>query len=207
MFNFTSRAFRLVGSGAAIILTVAQLGMTRLPALAQTTTTCDQVNAGYTCTGPNADSLALDASSITTYSSKLSAENFIATAAFSNPYATSRAKWDYGFLFRRLAAGKDYQIIVVSDGTWHFDYGNTSISKGTIPDGVLDTSTTGYNTLLLVAQGKTSLFFVNSYLVATLNTSQHTDIGDVRAASGFYTSDYLAGASVAFASFSVWSLD
>ncbi|MHB8625230.1 MAG: hypothetical protein ACYDBJ_11120 [Aggregatilineales bacterium] len=175
------------------------------PSLAQTD--CSSRSGNNTpCFGPKSGSLVMDATSIAVFTANVTASDFIANVTFSNPYSTAKGSWDYGIFFRRTGPDQDYRLVISSTGDWVFDYGvsKQDLDSGKVPSGLLDTTQTGKNALLLIVSGNDGLFFLNNTYVAHLDTSAHTDSGDVTLATGLFQNDYVKGASVIYKNFNVW---
>ncbi len=176
------------------------------PSLAQSAADCTNNGDNKPCFGPKSGSLTMDPTAVAAFAAGVSTSDFIATATFTNPYATSKGGWDYGIFFRRTGNGADYRLVVRSNGTWVLDYGasTTDLATGKLPTGLLDTTPTGKNGFSLIVSGNDALFFFNNTFISYLDVSAHTDAGDVEVVTSVYDSDFLKGGVTPYKNFTVW---
>ncbi|MCC6314689.1 MAG: hypothetical protein IT337_11845, partial [Thermomicrobiales bacterium] len=155
--------------------------------------------------GPLEGALTLDADALVTLPSDVETADFAASATFENPYAATDRAWDIGFAFRRTATNAGYRLIVDSDGAWRLVEGSgPAVASGHVSG--LATGVRETNTIDLVAQGGRGGFAVNGVFIADLDLSARLAAGDVRAGSGFFTEDVVAGAVTPVTGFTVWPL-
>ncbi len=139
----------------------------------------------------------------TVYADSVPAD-FIAHATFANPFV---GDWDFGLIFRQLAADDEMRLVVHSEGFWNLNDRNGEddvfIHEGELGD-ALNTQEGDENELLLAAFGNRGFFFLNGRYIATLNLSTRLEAGDLAVATGFYADSEQPGASTPFADFTVW---
>lgn len=202
MLQFTRKLGHI---GLALILAVLCIAAPH-QSLAQSSD-CSTSTNNTPCFGPKSGSLTMDATSIAAFASGVNTSDFIATATFTNPYNISRGGWDYGIFFRRIGNGEDYRLVVRSNLQWELDYGDSqsALASGKLPNGILDTTATGKNGLVLIVSGNDGLFFVNNTYIGYLDVSAHTDAGDVEVVTSVFTNDYVKGGITPFKNFTVWA--
>lgn len=164
--------------------------------------------------GPVDGTLAHDPNTgtIKTRSAGVDLTDIVVEAEFFNPYSTATGSWDYGFQFRKTGTQKD-MVSVRSDGRW-FHYSDIGtgeepwelLNSGSLPWGVLDTSTRGSNRLKLVAIGRNGWLFVNGHHVMTLQLGTPAESGDVAVVTGCHEGDEVAGASTVYEGFTATPL-
>ena len=197
-------------SGRICLALVLVLGMwwaaAPHPSLAQAAADCTNNGDNKPCFGPKSGTLTMDPTAVAEFLAGVSTSDFIATATFTNPYATSKGGWDYGIFFRRTDNGQDYRLVVRSTGDWVLDYGASAsdLASGKLPTGLLDTTPTGKNGFSLVVSGNDALFFFNNTFISYLDVSEHTDAGDVAVVTNVYDSDYVKGGVTHYKNFTVW---
>ena len=147
---------------------------------------------------------------IVEFGAEVSASDFIATAAFNNPYPAVLSGWDYGFLFRD-AGQFNYHALVVenrNDGApmW-FHYLRQGAGEGRLLESGrasgLWPDTGGMNTLRLTAIGPQGWLFINGSAVAILDLSVGPAEGDVSVITGYHTDNKVPGQTTRFLGFSV----
>ena len=159
------------------------------------------------CFGPKSGTLTMDPTSIAAFAAGVNTSDFIATATFTNPYNLTKGGWDYGIFFRRTGSGQDYRLVVRSNLQWELDYGDSqdALASGKLATGLLDTTATGKNGIVLIVSGNDGLFFVNNTYISYLDVSGHTDTGDVEVVTSVFTNDYVKGGVTPFKNFTVWA--
>ena len=139
-----------------------------------------------------------------------SANDFIATATFTNPNAANAGWWDYGFTFRGVGPDSYHGVYVGSNREWnHFlrtGGRNQAVSQSGRVLG-LSTGADGKNTLMLVVVGESGLFYVNGELVRELDLREGAAHGGIGIGSGFFDGGRLPGQQTQFDDFRAWSLD
>ena len=135
----------------------------------------------------------------------VSIADMVVEATFVNPYSTEFNDWDYGFILRREATGRQIQIVVTSNRRWNFMWRETSnadnqrVSGGTL--NTFDTRAAGRNHLRVVAIGERGWFFVNDEFVSALDLSDVTGAGDVAVITGAFSGNEVADAVTWFKNF------
>ncbi|MFM8322430.1 MAG: serine/threonine protein kinase [Chloroflexota bacterium] len=136
-------------------------------------------------------------------------KNFIVQARFFNPYDTSLADWDYGFVLRHQKENVQYRFIVRSDNTWTLINNTGSPNGAILAEGRLDnldTNPKGSNLLRLVFQDGRGIFFLNDRLVAELDLSRRLNPGNILATTGFFEGDEITKYATGYADFMIWSI-
>jgi hypothetical protein len=133
-------------------------------------------------------------------------DNFIARARVGNPFAATNT-WDFGFVFRQEGIDDELRLVVRSDGLWNLNKRNVDednfIQEGDVSK-YLNLGENESNEILLVAAGKSGLFFLNGELVDKLDLSEHDAFGDIALGTGFYTDDEQEGAVTRYTDYTVW---
>src|SRR5579859_5540946 len=167
--------------------------------------TCTTSTDNAPCFGPQSDKMVMDPTKIAHADAGLSLVDFMTSATFTNPYDQSKGTWDYGFFFRATGnKNEEYRLYVRSTGAWDFHYGTEKdTNNGTVPDKELNTAANGKNALLLIVIGNDGLFFINNQFVGHLDTSAHTDAGDIEIVSSIVDKDYVKGGVTPYENFTV----
>ncbi len=178
-----------------------------IPTAANTLTPEPTIMPGAFTFGPQSGELlhTLDGN-VPSFKSGANIRNFTASVIFYNPYAASKAPWDYGIIFRNSGKNNQFRLIINSDGTWElFDY--TSASEGVkLSSGLIAALHVGSgesNKLVLKANGKTGELIINDGAPIALDLSARTVSGDVIVATSMYTGDEIEGASTRFVDFQI----
>ncbi|MBZ0314876.1 MAG: protein kinase [Anaerolineae bacterium] len=135
--------------------------------------------------------------------------DFIAEVTFVNPYPTSEAVWDAGFLFRETATDEQLRLIIDSNlnyslSNWQTGENVTDIESGKIYGLNLEDGDT--NHLMLVVADGTGILFINGNLVVTLNVSSRTDSGSVSFGTSLVQGNLSEGEIMRYRDFAVWSI-
>ena len=146
-------------------------------------------------------------------STGLQLRNFIAQAAFYNPYSPAKHPWDYGFAFTNIGADNQYNVSISSDTHW----ATTLQAPGyyvRIQDttSLLDLTEVGFNFLKLYVTDDTIHLFINGRFATSVPLSNF-DLGSTpppflhepQACAGLQNGDLLNGASTRYQDFTVWS--
>ncbi len=140
--------------------------------------------------------------------------NFIARVVFSNPYPSTRGKWDAGFAFRSAAENDQFQLVVLagpSGSEWRF--GNRQPALNTtswlqkLPlKSELEIGYPATNELFLFVYEKKGFFFLNKGYVNAVDLSARTGPGDVGIGSGFFSDSEISGSVTKYSEFTLWEL-
>lgn len=145
-------------------------------------------------------------------STGLQLHNFIAQAAFYNPYPVAQHPWDYGFAFTNIGAGNQYNVSVSSDTHWA-----TTLQAPGYYIRIQDTTTLlnlddfGFNFLKLYVSNDDIHLFINGRFAVTVPFSNFNLGGKTSAqhepqsCTGLQDGDLLNGASTRYEDFTVWS--
>ena len=157
--------------------------------------------------GPEDGELEHDPELVTFSSADVEVADFLATAAFVNPYAGSREQFDYGFQFRSsTGAGEvSYLRFIVLSST---DWGVTNVDGDVLVQGVyddLDVGRNGENELTLYADGPTVHLGINGDYVGSVEVELE-DAGEVGVGTSFFEESYDEGAVTEFFEFTVWEV-
>ena len=149
-----------------------------------------------------------DDGSIETHSGGISTVDAVIEVRFLNPYPTFEGAWDYGFMFRNFAFNTFHSVIIGSNGLWyHYVRTGTVESSEKLASqssSQIDTSSNGSNHLRIIALGNDAWVFINDVFIAKLALGDLSAPGDVKAITGFFTGDEVAGKSTNFEDFTVW---
>ena len=135
----------------------------------------------------------------------VSIADIMVEASFVNPYSAASSNWDYGFILRQSATGRQIQIVVTSDRRWQLMWRETSsadnqrVGGGTLE--TFDTSDGGRNHLRVVAIQERGWLFVNGEFISSLDLSAVIGSGDISVISGAFTGNEVAGAVTRFENF------
>ncbi|MBI5930922.1 MAG: protein kinase [Chloroflexi bacterium] len=135
--------------------------------------------------------------------------DFIAEVTFVNPYPTTEATWDAGFLFRQVETNQHLRLTLDSNldytlSNWEGDDTVTDIESGKIFGFNLEDGDT--NQLMLVVTDGTGLLFINGSLVTTLNISSRLDSGTVSFGTSLVQGNLSDGEIMRYRDFAVWSI-
>ncbi len=152
------------------------------------------------------------------------AANVVVTATFMNPDALngfSGAKWDFGFIFRKVRQNEMYRLVITADDSkWWVrrvhhegpvagdptpttnDY--RAVTDGTVSN--IDTDLNGWNDLFLIAVGNVGHFFLNDTYVGKFSIADILADGDVEIGSGFFANYTTSGRTLQYNSFNVWAV-
>ncbi len=135
--------------------------------------------------------------------------DFIAEITFVNPYPTSEAVWDAGFLFRETATDVQMRLIIDSNqnytlSNWQTGENVTDIESGKIFGLNLEDGDT--NQLMLVVVDGTGVLFINGNLVVTLNVSSSTASGNISFGTSLVQGDLSVGEIMRYRNYAVWSI-
>lgn len=133
------------------------------------------------------------------------ATDFVAEVKFFNPYAATRARFDYGFTFRDQGGNEQFRIVVASTRAWGLYYGNVAadqpLQQGTVRGLVVTAN--GSNLLRIRVNGKTGTFSVNGQQIATLDLSKQLNAGKVCVSTGLFAGRTQDGAETRYEGFTV----
>ncbi len=154
--------------------------------------------------------------------------NFLATATFSNPFASEEKDWSIGLWFRVTRddgtfwtrgvpfpgiRNRGLMIVIESDNQWRLinrrtviapqgrNTTDTLIQQGVVSG--LDVELQGENTLSVAAYGDRGSLIVNGIAIATLDLSTAVEAGDVVAVAGIEADDEFAGSFTRVTGFTV----
>lgn len=134
--------------------------------------------------------------------------DFLARAAFTNPYGTDTGSWDFGFAFREMSGGNQYWLIIDSDGAWSLvnrvDDEDEFVQEGRVEN--LNTGANESNDLLLVAQNERGYLLLNGAFIAELDLAARLDAGDFAAVTAFFFGNEIPGNSTGYDELTVWEL-
>jgi hypothetical protein len=145
-------------------------------------------------------------------STGLQLHNFIAQAAFYNPYPVAQHPWDYGFSFTNIGADDQYNVSVSSDTHWA-----TTLKAPGYYIRVQDTTTLlsledlGFNFLKIYVSNDDIHLFINGQFAATAPFSNFnlggktSDRHEPQSCTGLQDGDLLNGGSTRYQDFTVWS--
>ena len=145
-------------------------------------------------------------------STGLQLHNFIAQAAFYNPYPVAQHPWDYGFAFTNIGVDNQYNVSVSSDTHWA-----TTLKAPGYYIRVQDTTTLlnlddfGFNFLKFYVTSDDVHLFINGQFAVTVPFSSFnlggktSDRHEPQACAGLKDGDLLNGASTRYEDFTVWS--
>ena len=140
-------------------------------------------------------------------STGLNVADFAAEVVLHNPYPTTIAGWDTGFLFRHVGTNDHFRLIVASTGLWELrdrrGDQDDLIADGSISN--LDTSDFGSNRIKLITFGEKGIFVVNDLAVAALDLSSRPDSGDLWIATELYSENETDGEVTEYEDFTVSS--
>ena len=146
-------------------------------------------------------------------STGLQLHNFIAQAAFYNPYPTAQHAWDYGFAFTNIGDDNQYTVSVDSGPHWAValrDPGYYIQESDTIS--MLGLGDFDFNFVKLYVQDEVVHLFVNGQYVTTVALSNLDLANNLRpalhepqACAGVEDDDLQQGASTRYEDFTVWS--
>jgi hypothetical protein len=149
-----------------------------------------------------------DNSYIETYWLGVTVASFVVQATFENP---DRGDWDYGFVFRSMGTYRDFRLLINSDKQWlatqirsREDY--SVIANGDLDSSMINTGGQNSNILLLVADGKSGLFFLNGILVSRLDLSAELGKGALAVGTGFYDGYEAAGEYTRVTDVTIWGV-
>lgn len=152
-------------------------------------------------------SLAHDADgNLETVFTRASAQDFVVTATFSNPYDVSSGAWDYGLLFRNspaetfilnLNSSKQWTLFLLQGGQYN------TLATGTIPN--LLTGDNEQNDVVLFAVGEQGYLFINGEFNAALDLSQLITSGGLALNIGIVNE--VAGETTSFNGVNIWRLE
>ena len=134
--------------------------------------------------------------------------DFIVEATFVNPYASSYAPWDYGFIVRDHRVGNEttFMLIRVTGNERWIVSGHEfgiyyEMDDGWVPG--LNIWDGGRNHLMLVAIEERGLFFVNGNFVTSLDLSDMSQAGDIAVVTGSIAGNEVAGEVTQYEGFKV----
>ena len=144
-------------------------------------------------------------------STGLQLHNFIAQAAFYNPYPTAQHAWDYGFAFTNIGDDTQYNVSLDSRNHWAIalhDPGYYIQLQDTTD--LLDLGDFGFNFVKLYVSDDVVHLFVNGQFATTVPLS-NLDFGktasslhEPQACAGLEDGDLQQGASTRYEDFTVW---
>jgi len=159
--------------------------------------------------GPDSGSLIHNAQDafITTFNADIAIENFIVEVTFLNPYNVDTVGWSHGILFRDNEQGQ-YRVIFDSAGNWELTLvlGDEfrDIQTGILSN-VLDKKSER-NSIRLAVDGDTGAFNFNGELIAQLDLSEHSGLGDVAIGTGMYEFTEIDGANTPFEDLTIYPI-
>jgi hypothetical protein len=160
--------------------------------------------------GPNGGELDfVSGDSIVAKEAGVNLGDFIVEARFINPYSQSVGNWDYGFVFRHETKNVQFRFVVRSNKTWVLFNNSGDPNGATIAEGDLsnlNVDEKGTNLIRLVAQGEQGWFYLNNALISELDLSARMNAGGIYIASGIFQGDSIAGKSVLYTDYRIWSL-
>jgi serine/threonine protein kinase len=160
--------------------------------------------------GPSGGKLEfVSGDSIVAQEAGVNLRDFIVEARFLNPYGQTTGNWDYGFVFRHETKNVQFRFVVRSNKTWVLfnnsgDPNGATIAEGNLTN--LNVDEKGTNLIRLVAQGERGWFYLNNALISELDLSARMSAGAVYIASGIFQGDSIAGKSVQYSEYRIWSL-
>ncbi len=140
----------------------------------------------------------------------VSVSDFIVKVEFENPFSTSTAIWDYGFLFREQGFNEQYRLVIKGDNEWLVSYhtgdsDGSIVASGTLTN--LDTSSGAINSVMLVAYHERGWFFLNDELVSEIDLSAIQISGNLELATGLYAGSEIDGYATNYTNFEMWQLN
>ena len=154
--------------------------------------------------GPLSGELTFGPDSLAVERAGVDAPDFYARAEFTNPQP-AREMWDIGIGFRDSGGEEQFRLVVDAAGSWFLKDGlGAVITGGSVVD--FNTSSTGSNTIELVASGDTGYFAFNERLVSELDLSARPSGGDLFVGAGFFTEDATEEGTIPYSGFEIWSL-
>lgn len=138
---------------------------------------------------------------------------FILEVRFYNPYAATRAGWDYGLLFRHLGSNQHLRLILRSDKSLVLmnNTGESSgaiLFQGNVPD--LNIEEGGWNLLMLFCldtpDGDRTLIYLNKIFITEADISVRTNSGDIAIVTGAYEGDQIEGEITEYRDLNLWSV-
>jgi serine/threonine protein kinase len=175
-------------------------------------TQANEIDAKKTAVfGPQSGSLKHDPgdAQVEAMDAKVNLQDFVVQARFSNPFAASKASWDYGFMLRHQGKNNQYRFAIRSDKTWSLSNNSGTpegeiVASGTLPN--LNVDQNGSNLVKLIFKGNQGFFFLNDALVAKFDLSVRMSSGSVWIVTGMFGGDEVAGAETKYSDFNIWSL-
>ncbi len=138
------------------------------------------------------------------------AADFIARAAFTNPYSSSDGTWDYGIMFRDNPNARNYfhAVTISSNGRWEYFVreGGTTPAHRESGHASISHAAGGINQLSLVAVGNAALLSINGTFATELDLSRGYSKGDISVGAGFYSGNERTGYSTGY-DIQIWLLD
>lgn len=136
--------------------------------------------------------------------------NVLVEARFINPYAANNATgWDYGFLFRNEAEGRNYRLAIESGGSWELTSWNgegvEAIAEGPISTD-FNTEVGQANRLLLIVRGSEGLVYLNDSFLTRLELDESLAPGSLYAATGFSVENIREDATTAYRDLTIWTI-
>lgn len=107
-----------------------------------------------------------------------------------------------------MRGGENYRLAIESDGRWSLNYW-TGGSPELVQEGQLsnlNTADGAANDVQLLVQEEVGFFWLNSELIAELDLSDRTNVGDVAIGTGMFVDAEVAGEATRYEDFTVWSL-
>ena len=171
-----------------------------------TATTTPQLTGGFGPSDGTIDHNPTDGY-IGRFDTEVSLSEAVVEATFFNPYSTSVGDWDYGFLLRKNVSNSFHSVFIRSDGYW-YHYMRTGTVESSLQiakhwSTAINKDTNDNNKLQLVVLGDKGWLFINGTFVGQLDFSGITQTGTVKAITGYFKGDTVAGHSTRFESFAV----
>jgi hypothetical protein len=159
--------------------------------------------------GPASGEMAhIDDGYVKDFEADIDVYNFIATANFGAPYATSTGSWDIGYTFRAAGTDDQFWFVVESSSDWAFidrqGDDDVFLDDGTTVS--FDSSDKGTNQLLLIALDDSGFVFINDELAAELDLSNRVHSGDISVVTAFFLGNEIEGNATTYSDFTVWEL-
>ena len=161
--------------------------------------------------GPRNGSIPLNPESafIDDFESGTRLQDLIVEAEFQNPYPLERGDWSVGFLIRNARVNDFQAIIIDSDGSLTHklrtgDADNTE-QPFTLNTVLIDTSYPSSNLLTVIVDGVHGDVFINGDYAGYLDLSGLVVEGDVTIIGNYYEGYGVAGYSVPYSDFTIWS--
>ena len=125
-----------------------------------------------------------------------------------NPLFVPEGQWSGGFRFGSGEDGGFHIIVVTGSGAWlHARYQESELeNRGFELSDSITTTRGRSNHILLIALGDSGYLFINGSLIAKLDLTDLTDVGQVDAIASLFEGHSTSGVSTPFEGFTVWSI-